>query len=255
MSVQDKSEQTVPFGFSSVKASEKAGRVKDVFDHVASRYDLMNDLMSGGLHRFWKKEAVHRLMPQAGMHLLDLAGGTGDIAALFLKAVSGNAHVTVCDINAAMLSTGRDRLLDKGLTDNLSFVCGNAESLPFADRSIDACSIAFGLRNVTHRDKALSEIKRVLKPGGQFICLEFSHVAHPSLAKMYDLYSFTVLPALGEAVTGKADPYRYLAESIRTFPKQDDLLAELTEAGFTDAGYKNMTGGIVALHWGFAPRR
>ncbi len=237
-------DETTHFGFQEVPVTEKAKRVRAVFNSVASRYDLMNDLMSGGVHRLWKRAYVHEAAPRAGEHFLDLAGGTGDIAFALQDA---GAEVSVCDINEAMLRQGRAR----ALTRKLDWITGDAMALPFASMSFDAATIAFGLRNVTDPDAALREIRRVLKPGGRFLCLEFSRVAMPVLDKIYDTYSFSVLPQLGQWVAGDAQSYRYLAESIRRFPPQEELVRRMGEAGFSRARYRNLSGGIVAIHAGW----
>jgi demethylmenaquinone methyltransferase/2-methoxy-6-polyprenyl-1,4-benzoquinol methylase len=249
-------EPATHFGFRTVAEREKPSLVREVFDSVASRYDLMNDLMSGGIHRLWKAALIDRIAPRPGQHLLDVAGGTGDIAFRWRarvqsRAPEAEAPVTVCDINAAMLNVGRDRAIDRGILGGIDWVCGDAEALPLASGSVDAYTIAFGLRNVTHIDRALAEARRVLKPGGRFFCLEFSRVAVPVLAKPYDLYSFEVLPRLGRFVAGDEAAYRYLAESIRRFPPQDELLGLMTAAGFEQVGYRNLTGGIAAIHTGW----
>ena len=236
--------ETTHFGFQEVPVAEKAKRVRAVFDSVASRYDLMNDLMSGGVHRLWKRAYVHEAAPRPGEHFLDLAGGTGDIAFALQDA---GADVSVCDINEAMLRQGRAR----ALTRKLDWITSDAMALPFASMSFDAATIAFGLRNVTDPDAALREIRRVLKPGGRFLCLEFSRVAMPVLDKIYDTYSFSVLPQLGQWVAGDAESYRYLAESIRRFPPQDELVRRMGDAGFSRARYRNLSGGIVAIHAGW----
>ncbi len=234
------------FGFRAVSAAEKSGLVRGVFDSVAGRYDLMNDLMSGGAHRLWKAALIDWLRPRPGMYLIDVAGGTGDVAFRF-RAASGG-RVTVCDINEAMVRVGRDRAIDCGLPCDVDWVVGDAEALPLADAAADAYTIAFGLRNVTQIDRALAEARRVLKPGGRFLCLEFSHVSLPWLQSLYDRYSFSVLPALGAMVAGDRDAYRYLAESIRRFPNQDDLLDRIGAAGLERGCYRNLSGGIAALH-------
>lgn len=244
-------EATADFGFRRVRATEKARLVRGVFDSVASRYDLMNDLMSGGAHRLWKAAMVDELAPRPGMRLLDVAGGTGDIAFRFLDRVEEDGRAVVVDANAEMLAIGRDRALDRGRLHNPVWVVGDAEALPLPDRSMDACTIAFGLRNVTRREAALAEMRRVLRPGGHFLCLEFSRVVVPLLAELYDLYSFRVVPALGRAVAGDADAYRYLVESIRGFPPQEELAAMMERAGFARVAWRNMSGGIVALHGGW----
>ena len=237
------------FGYRDVGVDEKAGLVRDVFDSVARRYDLMNDLMSGGLHRLWKASLIDQLRPRAGMQLLDVAGGTGDVATRFLDA--GGGRVTVCDINASMVAVGRDRAIDRNRIAGLDWVVGDAESLPIPDASVDAYTIAFGLRNVTRIDEALCEARRVLRPAGRFLCLEFSHVAVPALAAIYDRYSFGVLPTLGGLVAQDAESYRYLAESIRQFPPQEDLAGRMRAAGFARVSWRNLTFGVAAIHAGW----
>jgi demethylmenaquinone methyltransferase/2-methoxy-6-polyprenyl-1,4-benzoquinol methylase len=244
------------FGFRKVPVAAKKGMVREVFDSVASKYDLMNDLMSLGVHRLWKDAFVDWLNPRPGQHLLDVAGGTGDIAFRFLdrtrkKAGGAPARVTVCDINQSMLSVGRDRAIDRGIIAGIDWVCGDAESLPVPSASVDCYTIAFGLRNVTHIDLALAEARRVLKPGGRMMCLEFSKVALPILEKPYDLYSFEVLPRLGSMVAGDAESYRYLAESIRRFPPQEELAARMRAVGLGQVKYRNLSGGIAAVHTGW----
>lgn len=234
------------FGFRDVDAAEKPALVRDVFDSVATRYDLMNDLMSLGVHRLWKAALIDWLRPRPDMHLLDVAGGTGDIAMRFLDA--GGGRVTVCDLTARMVARGRDRALDRGVLAGVDWVVGDAESLPFPDASVDACTIAFGLRNVTGIATALAEARRVLKPGGRFLCLEFSRVATPWLSALYDRYSFSVLPALGAAVARDRDAYVYLAESIRRFPDQDTLAGMIGAAGLERVTYRNLSAGVAALH-------
>lgn len=238
--------QTTHFGYKTVEEAEKASLVRAVFDAVAPNYDLMNDLMSLGIHRLWKDAFIDAIRPRPGEHLLDVAGGTGDIAFRFLKR--GGAEVTVCDINAEMLKVGRERAIDKGFLKGLDWVVGDAEALPVPDASFDAYTIAFGLRNVTHIDKALAEAKRVLKPGGRFFCLEFSRVVLPVFDKLYDAYSFSVLPWLGAKVAGNADAYQYLAESIRRFPGQEGLVEMMEEAGLEKCAFRNLSGGIAAIH-------
>ena len=242
------SNHTTSFGFKSVPAQEKPALVRGVFDAVASRYDLMNDLMSAGLHRWWKHEMVAWLNPQSGWHVLDVAGGTGDIA-FRIKNRSG-CRVTVCDINQSMLEEGRNRAIDGNLLSNLDWLCADAESLPLPDMTFDAYTIAFGIRNVTHIDHALEEAYRVLKPGGRFLCLEFSQLAHDWLQRAYDAYSFHVIPRIGKYVTGSGDPYRYLVESIRRFPPQEEFAKLMRGAGFDNVQYRNMTQGVVAIHSG-----
>jgi len=240
--------ETTHFGFKDVDANAKESLVKGVFDSVAYRYDIMNDLMSAGLHRLWKREMVSALHLKDGMKILDVAGGTGDIA--FRMRKQANVDVTVCDINQAMLNEGVNRAIDANKREGLEWVCGNAESLPFPDARFDAYTIAFGIRNVTHIEKALSEAYRVLKIGGRFLCLEFSHIPNELLAKAYDAYSFNVIPFIGEKVTHDRDAYQYLVESIRKFPKQEKFVSLIQKAGFENVTYRNMTHGVVALHSG-----
>jgi len=237
------------FGFREVAEGAKTGLVRDVFDSVASRYDLMNDLMSGGVHRLWKAALIDTLRPRAGMDLLDVAGGTGDIARRFLDA--GGGKVTICDINESMLRVGRDKAIDHGLLGGIDWVVGDAEALPFPDCSAGAYTIAFGLRNVTHVERALAEARRVLRPGGRFLCLEFSHVTVPGLDMLYDRYSFNVLPALGAMVARDRESYQYLVESIRRFPPQETLAAMMAKAGLERVTYRNLSGGIAAIHSGW----
>jgi demethylmenaquinone methyltransferase/2-methoxy-6-polyprenyl-1,4-benzoquinol methylase len=235
------------FGFETVDETEKAKKVAGVFTNVASKYDIMNDLMSVGLHRLWKRFAVGLANVHEGNRVLDVAGGSADLSRLFLKKVGRSGQVVLTDINNAMLRVGRDRLLDEGIATPTA-QC-DAEHLPFPDNYFDCVSIAFGLRNVTHKDAALREMNRVLKPGGRLIVLEFSKVAKP-LEKAYDFYSFKLLPKIGELIANDADSYRYLAESIRMHPGQEELKEMMTEAGFSRVEYFNMTGGIVAAHRG-----
>ena len=236
------------FGFQQVPEADKARRVAGVFDSVAPRYDLMNDLMSAGLHRLWKRIAVERSLVRPGERVLDLAGGTGDLARLLARRVAPRGEVVLTDINRSMLERGRDRLMDAGLV--LPMVRCDAESLPFPDRAFDCVSIAFGLRNVTRKERALAEMRRVLRPGGRLMVLEFSRV-WGWLRPAYDAYSFGVLPRLGKLVVGDADSYRYLAESIRMHPDQQQLKSMLEAAGLERVDYLNLTGGVVALHRGF----
>lgn len=242
---------TTDFGFTRVDREAKAGMVRGVFDSVASRYDLMNDLMSGGVHRLWKRFTIELSAARAGQTILDIAGGTGDLAARFSKLVGPEGKVILADINAAMLEVGRDRLIDKGAIGNIEVVQADAQSLPFEDNSIDCITIAFGLRNVTDKDMALRSMLRVLRPGGRLLVLEFSTPVSPLLGKIYDQYSFQILPAMGRLIAQDADSYRYLAESIRKHPDQETLLGMMEEAGFMECRYHNMTGGIVAVHQGF----
>lgn len=249
---------TTHFGFRTVRTEEKQYLVREVFDSVAGNYDLMNDLMSGGIHRLWKDRFIDLMNPRPGMHLLDVAGGTGDIAFKFLstagkraKDSSPVAKVTVCDINAEMLKVGRDRAVDRNILHNITWVDGDAQRLPFPDASFDVYSIAFGLRNVTDINMALREAHRVLKPGGRFMCLEFSKVVVPGFDKLYDIYSFTVLPRLGQIVAHNKEAYQYLAESIRQFPPQEEMIRRMQDAGFRQTSYHNLTGGIAAIHSGW----
>jgi demethylmenaquinone methyltransferase/2-methoxy-6-polyprenyl-1,4-benzoquinol methylase len=247
-------EQDVAFGFRRVAEEEKQGLVNEVFSKVAVRYDQMNDLMSAGLHRLWKDDLVSMLNPprgQAAFEHLDVAGGTGDVAFRILRAGGPNVRVTVADISPEMVAEGRQRAEAEGLLGRCRFTVGNAEALAFPDKSFDGYTIAFGIRNVTHIDQALAEAYRVLKPGGRFLCLEFSQVDLPVLDRIYDAYSFTVIPAIGKVVTGDGQPYRYLVESIRTFPKQDDFKEMIEDAGFARVSYRNLTGGVVAIHSGW----
>jgi len=239
---------TADFGFRRVAEAEKAPLVRGVFSSVASRYDLMNDLMSGGVHRLWKDEMVARLRPRPGWRVVDVAGGTGDVAFRLGDRVGPSGGVTVCDLTEEMLRVGRDRAIDTGRLEGLQWVCGDAQRLPFPDRSFDAYTIAFGLRNVTRIDQALAEARRVLKPGGRFLCLEFSRVVLPILDRLYDLYSFRALPVLGQLVAGDRDSYRYLVESIRRFPPQAELAERMAAAGLEQPRWHNLTGGIAALH-------
>jgi demethylmenaquinone methyltransferase/2-methoxy-6-polyprenyl-1,4-benzoquinol methylase len=238
---------TTHFGFETVDEHDKARRVRGVFDSVASKYDVMNDLMSGGLHRAWKAYTVMVANQKEGDQVLDIAGGTGDLALAFAKKVGATGRVVHTDINEAMLRVGRDRLIDKGLV--LPTLVCDAEHLPFPDNHFDLVSVAFGLRNMTHKEAALSEMARVLKPRGRLLVLEFSKVAQP-LAQAYDWYSFSVLPRLGKLVAGDDASYRYLAESIRMHPGQEELKTLMQQTGFGHVDYHNMTGGIVALHVG-----
>jgi len=236
------------FGFETVDENEKAKRVAGVFTSVASKYDIMNDLMSAGLHRIWKRFAISVSGVRPGQRVLDVAGGSADLSRLFLKEVGETGQVVLTDINNAMLRVGRDRLLDEGIATPVT-QC-DAEHLPFPDNYFDCVSIAFGLRNVTHKEAALAEMRRVLKPGGRVIVLEFSKVAKP-LEKAYDLYSFKVLPRLGQLIANDADSYKYLAESIRMHPGQEELKKMIEEAGLERVEYFNLTGGVVAVHRGY----
>lgn len=244
-------ENTTHFGFKTVDAKEKVKLVRGVFDSVASQYDIMNDLMSLGIHRIWKRVAVQLSNVRAGEKVLDLAGGTGDLTMLFEKRVGEKGEVVLADINAQMLRTGRDRLIDKGLVGNIRYAQVNAECLPFESNTFDCVCIAFGLRNVTDKDAALRSILRVLKPGGRIIVLEFSHPTDKITETVYDFYSFKLLPKIGAIVAKDEDSYRYLAESIRMHPKQDELKSMMENAGFDRCEYFNMTQGIVAVHRGY----
>ena len=244
---------TTHFGFEEVNVNDKANRVAGVFHSVASKYDVMNDLMSGGIHRLWKRFTIELSAVRKGHKVLDIAGGTGDLAYKFSKLVGDEGQVILSDINSSMLNVGRDRLIDKGVNKNVQYVQLDAQHIPFEDNSFDCVTIAFGLRNVTDKDLALRSILRVLKPGGRLLVLEFSKPRNKLLEKVYDEYSFRLLPAIGKLVTNDADSYRYLAESIRMHPDQHTLKGMMDEAGFIDTEYHNMTGGIVALHKGIKP--
>lgn len=244
-------EERTHFGFREVPSGEKSKLVKQVFDSVANKYDIMNDLMSMGIHRIWKRVAIQLSHVRHGEQVLDLAGGTGDMTALFQRRVGQAGRVVLSDINAAMLKRGRDRLLDEGVTGNVSYAQIDAEKLPFADNRFDCVCIAFGLRNVTHKEEALRSINRVLKPGGRVIILEFSEVKGDLLKKGYDLYSFKLLPLLGKLIADDAESYRYLAESIRMHPNQEKLKQMMVDGGFERCEYFNMNHGIVAVHRGY----
>ena len=249
----DRDDNTTDFGFTRVDPAAKAGMVRGVFDSVASRYDLMNDLVSRGVHRLWKRFTIELSAARPGQTILDIAGGTGDLAARFSQLVGADGQVILADINAAMLEVGRDRLIDKGATGNIEVVQADAQALPFEENSVDCITIAFGLRNVTDKNMALRSMLRVLRPGGRLLVLEFSKPTSPLLGKVYDQYSFQILPAIGRLIAQDADSYRYLAESIRKHPDQDTLLEMMEDAGFVECRYHNMTGGIVAVHQGFKP--
>jgi demethylmenaquinone methyltransferase / 2-methoxy-6-polyprenyl-1,4-benzoquinol methylase len=250
----DRRGETTHFGFRDVAVGDKQGLVNDVFHSVARRYDLMNDLMSGGLHRIWKDIMINALNPPRGdapFALLDVAGGTGDIAFRAAKAAGSGFHATVCDINSDMLAVGRERAIARHLDDRVAFVEGNAEALAFPDRHFDAYTIAFGIRNVPRIDLALREAFRVLRPGSRFLCLEFSTVDVPGLDRIYDLFSFKVIPPLGRVVTGDAESYQYLVESIRKFPRPNAFAEMIRAAGFSRVSWQSLSGGIVALHSGW----
>lgn len=242
---------TTDFGYQQVQSTEKAARVRAVFDSVAGNYDLMNDLMSMGAHRVWKTFTLSQTGLRAGQRALDVAGGTGDLAAGMSKQVGNDGLVVLTDINAAMLTRGRDALTDRGIVGNVRYAQVNGESLPFPDSSFDCVTIGFGLRNVTNKQAALDSMARVLRPGGQLLVLEFSHPVAPGLKPIYDTYSFNVLPWLGKVVAKDEDSYRYLAESIRRFPDQQTLLGMLRTAGLENCRYHNLSGGIVAVHRGW----
>lgn len=254
----DDAEGGASFGFREVSPTEKTALVRGVFDSVATRYDVMNDAMSGGVHRIWKSAMIDWLRPRPGMRMLDVAGGTGDIAFRILDKANREvpasrtpATVTVCDINEAMLNVGRDRAVNAGRFDNLDWMVGNAEALPFADAAYDAYTIAFGIRNVTDIPAALKEAHRVLKFGGRFFCLEFSTTEWPGFGEIYDVYSEKLVPRIGQAVAGDADSYRYLIESIRRFPKMPEFAAMIEAAGFKNVKYRPILGGAVAIHSGW----
>lgn len=243
--------ETTHFGYQTVDARDKARKVAGVFDSVASRYDLMNDLMSLGVHRLWKRFAVDLCGIRPGNRVLDLAGGTGDLSSRLLPLVGPKGRVVLSDINASMLGEGRKRLVDEGAVGNIAYVQADAEQLPFPDGTFDCVTIGFGLRNVTRKERALAAMQRVLKPGGRLVILEFSHPVAPGLKPAYDLYSFAILPVLGQLVAGDAASYRYLAESIRMHPDQNTLLRMMEETGFERCQYFNLSGGIVAVHRGY----
>ena len=247
MSEEETSAET-DFGFRRVPEGEKAALVRDVFDHVAPRYDLMNDLMSGGIHRWWKDAMVARLNPRPGQVLVDVAGGTGDVALRALPRLMPGGGAIVCDINRRMLEVGRARAIDRGVLAGIEWLCADAEQLPLAARSADLYTVAFGLRNVTRLPAALAEAHRILKPGGRFVALEFTPAVTPLLQPLYDLYSFHVLPRIGQIVTGDGDAYRYLVESIRRFPRQGIVAAAIAAAGLDQVRYRNLAGGIAALY-------
>ncbi|MGN2622796.1 bifunctional demethylmenaquinone methyltransferase/2-methoxy-6-polyprenyl-1,4-benzoquinol methylase UbiE [Stutzerimonas balearica] len=246
-------EPTTHFGYKSVPESQKAQKVAEVFHSVAAKYDLMNDLMSGGIHRLWKRFTIELSGARQGNRILDIAGGTGDLTRQFSRIVGPTGEVVLADINASMLKVGRDKLLDKGVAGNVKFVQADAEKLPFPDNHFDVVTIAFGLRNVTHKEDAIASMLRVLKPGGRLLVLEFSKPTNQLFSKAYDAYSFSLLPMMGKLITNDADSYRYLAESIRMHPDQETLKGMMKTAGFERVTYHNLTGGIVALHRGIKP--
>lgn len=246
----DHSDKTTHFGFETLPEGEKAGRVQGVFSSVAGKYDVMNDVMSGGVHRLWKDAMMDWLAPRAGQKLLDVAGGTGDISFRFLKR-AGSGHATVLDLTEPMLIEGRKRAEAEQMHDSLDWVVGDAMSLPFEDNSFDVYTISFGIRNVTRPQEALNEAYRVLRPGGRLMVLEFSQLPNPMMQKAYDLYSFNVIPRLGQMIANDRDSYQYLVESIRNFPDQETFLQMVKDAGFGNAKYRNLTMGIAALHSGW----
>lgn len=248
---ENPSGQQTHFGFKQVEKSQKASMVANVFDSVAAKYDVMNDLMSLGVHRLWKRYTIDCSGVRAGHKVLDIAGGTGDLTAKFSRMVGPTGWVTLADINLSMLKVGRDKLRDKGLVSNIDYVQADAESLPFPDNTFDVVTMAFGLRNVTEKQNALNSIYRVLKPGGRLLVLEFSKPASEHLSKLYDVYSFHILPRMGQVVANDEESYRYLAESIRMHPDQETLKGMFEQAGFEQCDYSNLTGGIVALHRGY----
>jgi demethylmenaquinone methyltransferase / 2-methoxy-6-polyprenyl-1,4-benzoquinol methylase len=246
-------QKTTHFGYKTVNVEEKAGKVADVFHSVASNYDLMNDLMSAGVHRLWKRMTIEMSGVRHGNKVLDIAGGTGDLAAKFSPIVGTEGYVVLADINDSMLKVGRDRLMNIGVVDNVKFSQADAQYLPFPDNTFDIVTIAFGLRNVTDKDLALKSMLRVLKPGGRLLILEFSKPGNPLLSKIYDTYSFNILPKLGKLFADDGDSYQYLAESIRMHPDQKTLISMMDDAGFANTDFHNMTGGVVALHRGVKP--
>lgn len=246
-----KSKDTIDFGYQQVDKEAKQGLVANVFNSVAKKYDVMNDVMSFGIHRLWKRYTIDCSGVRSGMKVLDLAGGTGDLTAQFSRRVGPTGEVVLADINEAMLEVGKDKLRNLGIVSNVSYQQANAEELPFEDDTFDIITIAFGLRNVTDKQKALESMHRVLKPGGRLLVLEFSKPEPPMLSQMYDFYSFNILPKMGQVIAGDAESYQYLAESIRMHPDQETLKGMMEAAGYENVTYTNLTGGIVALHRGF----
>lgn len=251
--MSDNQKNTTHFGYQEVPVDEKVNRVADVFHSVAAKYDVMNDLMSGGVHRIWKRITIESSGARPGQKILDIAGGTGDLTRRFAQIVGQSGKVVLADINDSMLKVGRDKLIDKGVAGNVEYVQANAERLPFEDNTFDIITIAFGLRNVTDKDAALRSMNRVLKPGGKLMVLEFSKTENPLLTKAYDFYSFNLLPKMGQLIANDAESYRYLAESIRMHPDQETLKGMMDSAGFVQTRYRNLTQGIVALHTGIKP--
>ena len=249
--MKDSKSETIDFGYKQVGKEEKQGLVANVFNSVAKKYDVMNDVMSFGIHRLWKRYTIDCSGVRAGMKVLDIAGGTGDLTEQFSRRVGPKGEVVLADINQAMLDVGRDKLRNRGIVANVDYVQANAEELPFANDTFDIITIAFGLRNVTDKQKALESMFRVLKPGGRLLVLEFSKPVQPMLSQAYDFYSFNVLPKMGQLIAGDADSYQYLAESIRMHPDQETLKGMMEQAGYENVTYDNLTGGIVALHRGF----
>ncbi|WP_101758342.1 bifunctional demethylmenaquinone methyltransferase/2-methoxy-6-polyprenyl-1,4-benzoquinol methylase UbiE [Oceanicoccus sp. KOV_DT_Chl] len=253
MSNPDNKTDNTHFGYQTVRTEQKQSLVAGVFHSVAAKYDVMNDLMSAGIHRVWKRFTIELSGVRTGHQVLDIAGGTGDLAAKFSKIVGPEGRVVLADINDSMLKVGRDKLIDSGIVSNIEYAQANAEALPFPDNTFDCITIAFGLRNVTDKDKALRSMLRVLKPGGRLLVLEFSKPQNELLSKVYDGYSFNILPKIGKLITDDEDSYRYLAESIRMHPDQNTLKAMMEDAGFARCEFHNMTGGIVAVHKGLKP--
>lgn len=251
--VNPDSPETTHFGYQTVNAKDKQRKVADVFDSVASKYDVMNDLMSFGIHRLWKRVTIDSSGARSGNQILDLAGGTGDLSKRFSRIVGSTGKVVLADINASMLNVGRDKLSNEGYVGNIEYVQANAEELPFEDNTFDVITIAFGLRNVTDKQKALNSMTRVLKPGGRLLVLEFSKPQSALMSKVYDLYSFSALPLMGKLVANDSESYQYLAESIRMHPDQNTLKSMMEEAGLVRVTYQNMTNGVVALHRGVKP--
>lgn len=242
--------ESTQFGHEAVSPEQKTEKVIEVFDSVAAKYDLMNDIMSGGVHRLWKNHLIRKIRPRAGLHYLDVAGGTGDIAFRIREKAGSGAKITLCDLNTEMLSVGRDRAINKGYLNDFDWITGNAETLPLPDNSVDVYTIAFGLRNVTRIDNALNDAFRVLRPGGRFFCLEFSHMEENYMQKLYDAYSYAFIPKAGELITKDRDSYQYLVESIRKMPTQETLKDRIKDAGFSRSSYENLFFGIAAIHSG-----